>query len=75
MEGRKHSDIYQVRVKGHLDDSWSEWFDGLTISNDENGTTMLTGAITDQAALHGLIAKVRNLGLTLLLVERVEVEG
>ena len=75
MEGRKHSDIYQFRVKGHLDDSWSDWFDGLTISNDENGTTVLMGTIADQAALHSLIAKVRNLGLTLLLIERVKIEG
>jgi hypothetical protein len=74
MEDRKCNDVYRIRIKGHLDNSWSEWFDGLTISNEENGTTALTGAIADQAALHGLITKVRNLGLSLLLVERVEAE-
>ena len=74
MEDRKCNDVYRIRVRGHLDSSWSEWFDGLTISNEENGTTALVGAIADQAALHGLITKVRNLGLSLLLVERVEAE-
>jgi hypothetical protein len=74
MEDRKRSDIYRIRVKGHLDSSWSEWFEGLTIANEVNGTTALTGTVADQAALHGLIAKVRDLGLPLLLVERVEIE-
>ncbi len=72
MKDRKHNDVYRIRVKGHLDDSWAEWFDGLAVTHEENGTTMLTGAVADQAALHGLIAKVRNLSLQLLLVERIE---
>ena len=71
MEGRKHGDVYRIEVKGHLDSSWSEWFDGLTIANEANGTTALIGVVVDQAALHGLIARVRDLGLPLLLVERV----
>ncbi len=71
MKGRKHGDVYRIEIKGHLDNSWSEWFDGLTIANEANGTTALTGVVVDQAALHGLIARVRDLGLPLLLVERV----
>jgi hypothetical protein len=66
--------VYRIKVQGHLDSSWSGWFDGLTLANEENETTTLTGQIADQAALHGLIGKVRNLGLPLLLVERVEME-
>jgi hypothetical protein len=74
MKGRKHGDVYRIEVKGHLDSSWSEWFDGLSISNEANGTTALTGVVVDQAALHGLIARVRDLGLPLLLVECVTAE-
>ena len=57
-----------ITVKGHLDERWSEWFDGLTITNLENGETMLAGHLPDQAALHGMLTKVRDLGLTLVLV-------
>ena len=60
-----------IKIKGHLGSSWSEWFEGLTIANESNGTTVLTGIIADQPALHGLLAKVRDLGLPLLLVECV----
>ncbi len=73
MQDRKHGDVYRIKVKGHLDSSWSEWFEGLAVTNEENETTALTGAIADQAALHGLIAKVRDMGMPLLLVERVEI--
>ncbi len=59
---------YSIRVKGHLDSTWSEWFDGLTIANVADGETVLTGEIVDQAALHGLLNKVRDLGLPLLAV-------
>jgi hypothetical protein len=58
-------------VKGHLDDRWSEWFDGLTISNWPDGDAVLHGPIVDQAALHGVLAKVRDLGLPLIEVRRV----
>ncbi|MDQ3863616.1 MAG: hypothetical protein M3317_08975 [Actinomycetota bacterium] len=60
--------VYNIRVKGHLDRHWSEWFDGLTITNLENGEAMLSGEIVDQAALHGVLAKVRDLGLPLIAV-------
>lgn len=59
---------YEIRVVGHLDDHWSTWFDGLAISHEEDGTTALRGAVTDQAELHGLLAKVRDLGVTLISV-------
>jgi hypothetical protein len=60
--------IYYIRVKGHLDRRWSEWFDGLEITNLENGEATLSGDIVDQAALHGLLNKVRDLGLPLVAV-------
>jgi hypothetical protein len=70
----KPGDIYRIRIQGHLDSSWSEWFDGLAITNSANETTVLTGTVADQPALYGLLAKVRDLGLPLLLVECVEIE-
>ncbi len=63
--------IYQIRVKGHLGDCWADWFEGLTVSQEEDGTTVLTGPIADQAALHGLLIKLRNLCLPLISVNRV----
>jgi hypothetical protein len=60
--------IYQIRIKGHLGPEWSDWFDGLTIVVEDNGDTLLTGCVLDQAALHGLLKKVRDLGMTLLSV-------
>ena len=57
---------YQIRVQGHLDDTWSEWFEGLTITRLANGETALGGYLVDQAALHGVLIKVRDLGLPLL---------
>ena len=60
------SDIYEIRLQGHLDCQWSDWFDGLTIHHLEDGTTVLAGPVADQAALHGLLAKVRDLGIPLL---------
>ena len=59
---------YYITVTGHLDGTWSEWFDGLTITNQENGTTVLAGCIVDQTALHGILNKVRDLGLPLVAV-------
>jgi hypothetical protein len=63
---------YQITVKEYLEDSWSEWFDGLAITLEENGDTLLTGPVVDQAALHSLLRKVRDLAMPLLSVIRVE---
>jgi len=64
--------IYQIRVQSHLGSDWTDWFDGLTIALEDNGDTLLTGPVIDQAALHGLLKKVRDLGMPLLSVIRVE---
>ena len=64
--------LYEIRIKGHLDDRWTDWFGGLTISLEDNGDTLLAGPVVDQAALHGLLRKVRDLGMPLLSVKRVE---
>jgi hypothetical protein len=61
-------DLYQIRVRGQLDRRWSDWFDGFEIVPDD-GDTILTGTVVDQAALHGILAKIRDLGLSILLVE------
>jgi hypothetical protein len=63
---------YQIRIKGHLGSQWTDWFEGLTITLEDNGDTLLSGPVVDQAALHGLLKKVRDLGLPLLSVIRVE---
>jgi hypothetical protein len=63
--------VYQIRIKGHLGRQWTIWFDGLTIALEEDGNTLLTGPVVDQAALHGLLKKVRDLGMPLLSVNRV----
>lgn len=62
---------YEIRIRGHLDDRWTDWFEGLTITLNDNGETLLTGPIVDQAALHGLTKKVRDLGMPLLSVNRI----
>ena len=64
--------LYEIRIKGHLDDRWAGWFEGLTITLEVSGDTLLTGPVVDQAALHGLLRKVRDLGIPLLSVMRVE---
>lgn len=64
--------IYQIRIKGHLDQQWSDWFEGLTIKPEENGETLLTGPVVDQAALHGLLKKVRDMGMSLVSVVPVQ---
>ncbi len=64
------SEFYRFRVRGHLDDRWSEWFEGLVIQRQEDGTTVLVGPVVDQAALHGVITRIRDLGLPLLSVKR-----
>lgn len=66
--------VYNIRVKGVLDKKWSDWFQGLTITPQANGETLLTGPVADQCALHGVLAKVCDLALPLLSVERVENE-
>lgn len=63
--------VYQIRVQGQLGDEWAERFDGMTIAPQENGDTLLTGPVTDQAALYGLLRTVRDLGLPLILVRRL----
>ncbi len=64
--------MYQIRVKGNLEPKWSDWFDGFTITVPAQGETLLTGFVADQSALHGVLAKLRDLGLPILLVERLE---
>jgi hypothetical protein len=65
---KPESQFYQIRLKGHLNLDWSEWFGGLTISQEENGETLLSGYICDQSALFGIFLKIQNLGITLLSV-------
>jgi hypothetical protein len=65
--------FYQIKIKGHLDQQWSAWFDDLAITHEPNGETLLSGPVVDQAALYGLLLKIHNLNLTLLSLNRVEV--
>ena len=67
--------IYQIRIEGQLGQQWTDWFDGLSITPGENGTTLLTGPVIDQSALHGLLKKVRDLGAPLVSVNRMETDG
>jgi hypothetical protein len=62
---------YQIKIKGHLDNHWSDWLDNLTISNEANGEAVLHGPLADQAALHGVLIKIRDLGLPLLAITTV----
>jgi hypothetical protein len=66
------SQRYRIRIGAHLDPSWSAWFDGLTITQHDDGTTSLVGGVVDQAALYGLLGRLRDLGATLLSVERLD---
>jgi hypothetical protein len=63
---------YEIRVKGHLDPRWSAWFDGLSLTNESDGTTALRGPVVDQAALHGLLQRVRDVGLPLISVTQLD---
>ena len=63
---------YEIRIKGHLDKSWSDWFDGLALTHEANGETLLTGSLPDQAALHGLLNRLRDLGIQLISVNLVD---
>lgn len=65
------SETYELRVQGHLDDRWSDWLGGLAVRRQADGTTVLTGAIVDQAGLHGVITRIRDLGMPLLSVQRI----
>ncbi len=71
-EKHNQHQFYEIRLKGHLDDRWTEWFEGLTITLEEDGDTFLTSPLIDQAALHGLLKKVRDLGMPLVSVSPVE---
>ncbi len=65
---------YEIRVKDYLDQQWSVWFDGMKITNNDDGTTLLSGWVTDQAALHSLLARIRDLNLFLISVEPISPE-
>ena len=69
---RQAPTAYRLRVEGHLDQRWSAWFQDLTLHRENDGTTSLSGAVTDQAELHGLLTKVRDLGITLISVEVID---
>ncbi|WP_344814295.1 hypothetical protein [Microlunatus aurantiacus] len=64
--------VYRLRVAGRLDQHWSAWFNGLTVSHEDDGSTSLTGAVADQAELHGLLTRIRDLGVTLISVTVVD---
>ncbi len=70
----KRQEIYQIRVKGILDSKWSDWLGGLTVTPRPNGETILSGPVADQAALHGLLQKIRDMGLPLVSVGPVDIE-
>lgn len=66
------TDYYEIHVRGHLEGQWSAWFDGLTVTPLENGETLIAGWVRDQAALHGILTRLRNLGVPLLRVALIE---
>jgi hypothetical protein len=65
---------FQIRIKGHLGDDWTDWFGGMTITLEENGDTLLTGPVVDQAALYALLRRVRDLGMQLISINRVDTD-
>ncbi|MBL8116057.1 MAG: hypothetical protein JNJ78_00895 [Anaerolineae bacterium] len=71
-EDHHESRYYEIRIKRHLDERWSDWFEGMTITLADNGETLLTGPVADQSALYGLLKKVRDLGMELLSVNCIE---
>ena len=72
MEDHHEPQLYEIRIKGYLGSQWADWFEGLTITLEEDGNTLLTGPVVDQAALHGLLKKVRDLGMPLISVSPLE---
>ena len=74
MDGHRDRGRYEIRVKGHLDARWVDWFDGLSLTHAPDGTTVLSAAVADQAALHGVLARIRDLGLPLVSVTRLDAE-
>lgn len=70
LQNELSGESYEIKIKGHLDESWADWFEGLAFSYGSDGTTTLSGEIFDQAALHGLLKKIRDLGMPLLSVNR-----
>jgi hypothetical protein len=64
--------VYEIRIKGHLGSQWTDWFEGMTITLEDNGDTLLTGPVIDQAALYGLLKKVRDLGMPLVSISQVQ---
>ena len=69
---RRELGQYEIRLKGHLEARWAAWFDGLSLTKESDGTTVIRGSVTDQAALHGLLSKVRDLGLPLIAVTQLD---
>jgi len=69
---RRELGPYEIRLKGHLEARWAAWFDGLSLTQESDGTTVIRGSVIDQAALHGLLSKVRDLGLPLVAVTQVD---
>ena len=65
---------YEIKIQGQLDKSWTDWFDGMAITEDEDSNTLLSGEVIDQSALHGLLKKIRDLGLIILVVQHIEGE-
>jgi hypothetical protein len=65
--------LYEIRIEGHLDGRWADWFGSMTITLEDNGDTLLTGPVVDQAALHGLLKKVRDLGMTLISIQTINI--
>jgi hypothetical protein len=71
-DARREPGEYEIRLKGHLESRWSAWFDGLSLTRKSDGTTVIRSSVIDQAALHGLLSKVRDLGLPLIAVTQVD---
>jgi hypothetical protein len=69
---RRGAERYEIRIQGHLEARWAAWFDGLSLTQESDGTTVIHGSLVDQAALHGLLGKVRDLGLPLISVTQVD---
>jgi hypothetical protein len=66
---------YEIKIKGHLDDRWADWFEGMTFTHESDGNTTLCGPVADQAALHGILNGIRDLGLSLISVQQVDPDG